>query len=170
MVLANFYFFYPALFLLSYEYIKNDCCMKKVADILRRKGANVVSIPSGTTVIAVLELMASRNIGSVMVMDGNEYRGLVTERDYSRKVILKGKHSSDTVVEEIMTTDLPHTTPNDSIELCMQLMSVNNIRYLPVFEDGKVCGIISINDVVKETIMSHEETISQLKDYLHAAM
>ncbi|MFT3933426.1 MAG: CBS domain-containing protein [Chitinophagaceae bacterium] len=144
--------------------------MKKVIDILQRKGSNLISIVPETTVIEALGLMAAKNIGSVLVMRGNEYCGLLTERDYARKVILKGKHSSDTLVEEIMSKGLPRITPNDTIEVCMHLMSENNIRYLPVFENEHICGIISINDVVKETILSQEETISQLKDYLHASM
>jgi CBS domain-containing protein len=144
--------------------------MKKVADILHRKGANVISILPETTVIDALQLMADRNIGSVLIMKGEAYCGLLTERDYARKVILKGKHSSETKVEEIMSIGLPRITPENSVEVCMHLMSENNIRYLPVFENDDICGIISINDVVKETILSQEETISQLKDYLHASM
>ncbi len=144
--------------------------MKKVADILHRKGANVISILPETTVIDALQLMADKNIGSVLIMKGEQYCGLLTERDYARKVILKGKHSSETKVEEIMSIGLPRITPENSVEVCMHLMSENNIRYLPVFENDDICGIISINDVVKETILSQEETISQLKDYLHASM
>ncbi|HSC36858.1 MAG TPA: CBS domain-containing protein [Chitinophagaceae bacterium] len=144
--------------------------MKKVADILQRKGANVISITPDTTVIEALQLMAEKNIGSVLIMVDNHYVGLLTERDYARKVILKGKHSSDTLVEEIMSIGLPRITPDNSIEVCMHLMSENNIRYLPVFENDNICGIISINDVVKEMILSQEETITQLKDYLHATM
>ena len=144
--------------------------MKKVADILHRKGANVISVTPETTVIEALQLMAEKNIGSVLVMTDTHYVGLLTERDYARKVILRGKHSSDTLVEEIMSIGLPRITPDNSIEVCMHLMSENNIRYLPVFENDEICGIISINDVVKETISSHEETITQLKDYLHATM
>ena len=144
--------------------------MKKVADILHRKGADVISVTPDTTVIDALQLMADKNIGSVLVMTESHYVGLLTERDYARKVILRGKHSSDTLVEEIMSIGLPRITPDNSIEVCMHLMSENNIRYLPVFENDEICGIISINDVVKETILSQEETISQLKDYLHATM
>ncbi len=144
--------------------------MKKVTDILQRKGAKIISVLPGTPVIEALELMAERNIGSVLVMEGDTYCGLLTERDYARKVILRGKHSSDTRVEEIMSRGLPRITPDNSIEVCMHLMSENNIRYLPVFEADNICGIISINDVVKETILSQEETITQLKDYLHASM
>jgi CBS domain-containing protein len=145
--------------------------MKKVADILARKGASIISVHPDTSVIDALKLMAEKNIGSVLVMEGEQYYGLLTERDYARKVILKGKHSSDTRVEEIMSKGLPRITPENSIEVCMHLMSENNIRYLPVFDaNDNICGIISINDVVKETILSQEETISQLKDYLHASM
>ena len=144
--------------------------MKKVADILHRKGADVIAVSPDTTVIDALQLMADKNIGSVLVMTEDQYVGLLTERDYARKVILKGKHSYDTLVEEIMSIGLPRITPDNSIEVCMHLMSENNIRYLPVFENDTICGIISINDVVKETISFQEETITQLKDYLHATM
>lgn len=111
-------------------------------------------------------MMAEKNIGSVVVMEEGRYCGLMTERDYARKVILKGKHSADTQVEDIMSTDFPRIVPSDSIEHCMRLMSENNIRYLPVFENDRICGIISINDVVKETIMDQQETIDQLHDYI----
>jgi predicted transcriptional regulator len=105
-----------------------------------------------------------------MVMGEGKYMGIMTERDYSRKVILNGKSSTDTQVSEIMSNDLPRVTPNDSIDYCMKLMSDRNIRYLPVFEDEMIIGIISINDLVKETMLSQQETISQLKDYLHSSM
>lgn len=144
--------------------------MKKVADILKRKGASVISVLPATPVLEVLQLMADKNIGSVLVMEGNEYHGLLTERDYARKVILKGKRSAETTAGDIMTIGLPRITPDNSIEVCMHLMSENNIRYLPVFENDSICGIISINDVVKETILTHEETIAQLKEYMHGNM
>lgn len=142
---------------------------KKVADILLRKGSNITTVTPDTSVLDALRIMADQNIGSVMVMDNGQYLGIMTERDYSRKIILKGKSSTDTPVSEIMSSDIPRITPADSIDYCMQLMSDKNIRYLPVFEAEQIMGIISINDVVKETILSHEETITQLKDYLHSA-
>jgi CBS domain-containing protein len=142
--------------------------MKKVSDILQRKGSNIISVSPQTTVIDALHLMADKNIGSVMIMDGDNYQGLMTERDYSRKVILKGKASNETTVADIMTTDLPPVKPTDTIEYCMQLLSEKHIRYLPVFDNSKLTGIISINDVVKEIILSQEETISNLKDYLYS--
>ena len=144
--------------------------MKKVSDILSRKGASIISITPETSVLEALRIMADRNIGSVMIMDKGEFLGIMTERDYSRKVILKGKSSTDTNVSEIMTAQYPKVFLSDSVEHCMELMSTHNIRYLPVFENDAPTGIISISDLVKATISSQEETISQLKDYLHASM
>jgi len=144
--------------------------MKKVADILSHKGARITSVSSQTTVLEALRIMADQNIGSVMVVDGNQYLGIMTERDYSRKVILKGKSSTDTPVAEIMSKDFPGVSPNDTVEYCMELMSEKNIRYLPVFENERLCGIVSINDLVRETIRTHEETITHLKDYLHSGI
>jgi CBS domain-containing protein len=143
---------------------------KKVADVLLRKGSNITTVSPNTTVLEALHIMADQNIGSVMVLEDGHYMGIVTERDYSRKVTLKGKSSTDTKVSEIMSSDLPRVTAHDSIDYCMQLMSDKNIRYLPVFDDNQVTGILSINDVVKETILSQQETITQLKDYLHSSL
>ena len=142
---------------------------KKVADILLRKGSNITTVNPDSSVLEALRIMADQNIGSVMVMENGKYLGIMTERDYSRKIILKGKSSTDTKVQDIMSSDFPRVTAADSIDYCMQLMSDKNIRYLPVFELEHVIGIISINDVVRETILSHEETITQLKDYLHSS-
>src|ERR1700737_2092336 len=142
--------------------------MKKVADILSHKGHRITSVGPETTVLEALKIMAEQNIGSVLVLEGGRYMGIMTERDYSRKVILKGKSSTDTRVSEIMSDDLPYVNPNDTIEFCMQLLSDKNIRYLPVFDNGALNGIISINDVVKETILTQQETITHLKDYLHS--
>ncbi|HEV2483824.1 MAG TPA: CBS domain-containing protein [Puia sp.] len=144
--------------------------MKKVSDILSHKGSRITSVTPQTTVLDALRIMADQNIGSVLVTEGNHYFGIMTERDYSRKVILKGKSSTDTPVSEIMSKDFPVVTPNDSVDYCMELMSDKNIRYLPVFQQEQLCGIISINDVVRETILTHEETITHLKDYLHSGI
>ena len=142
--------------------------MKKVSHILSHKGSRITSVTPDTTVLEALRIMADQNIGSVLVLEGNNYMGIMTERDYSRKVILKGKSSTDTQVSEIMSKDFPAITPHDTVEFCMQLMSDKNIRYLPVFEGNTLCGIVSINDVVRETILTQEETITHLKDYLHS--
>lgn len=141
--------------------------MNKVSSILARKGTYAVSVPPGTTVLDALKIMAEKNIGSVIVSVNGRYLGIVTERDYSRKVILKGKHSVDTTVSEIMSDDLPSLQPDDTVEHCMSLMTQHNIRYLPVFENGQLAGIISMSDVVKETIMTQKETISHLESYIH---
>ena len=143
---------------------------KKVTDILLRKGSNIISVVPDCSVLEALQIMADKNIGSVMVMENGKYLGMMTERDYSRKIVLQGRSSTDTKVSEIMSSNLPRVTPNDSIDYCMQLMSDKNIRYLSVFENDLVIGIVSINDVVKETILSQQETISQLKDYLHSSL
>jgi CBS domain-containing protein len=142
--------------------------MRRVSDILRRKGNRVTSVPPETTVIEALQIMSDQNIGSVVVMEKDSFMGIMTERDYSRKVILKDRHSSNTPVGEIMTKDFPPVKQSDSIEACMQLMSENHIRYLPVIENGSLAGIISINDVVTETILNQEETISQLQSYIQS--
>lgn len=141
--------------------------MKKVKDILLRKGRSVVAVSPDTPVIEALKMMAEKNIGSVVVMAGTEFSGIFTERDYSRKVVLKGKSSETTTVGDIMSTEFPKLSPRDTVEFCMQQLSEKNIRYLPVFDEEGLCGVVSINDVVKETILSQEETISSLKDYLH---
>ncbi len=140
--------------------------MHSVASVLKRKGTNPVAVAPGVTVIQALQIMAEKNIGSVIVMDGEKYKGIITERDYSRKIILKGKSSTDTKVEDIMSTDLPSVKPSDTIDYCMELMTRLNVRYMPVFEGEKLSGIISMSDVVKETILAQKETIHHLQSYI----
>jgi CBS domain-containing protein len=140
--------------------------MKKVSDVLGRKGRTITSVQPGTLVADALRIMAEQNIGSVVILENENYQGIMTERDYSRKVILKGKNSSDTTVSEIMSTDLPSVSPTDSIEHCMELMTSKNIRYMPVFENSKLVGIISMSDVVKQTILTQRETIDHLQNYI----
>lgn len=128
----------------------------------------MISVLPQSTVLDALKVMADKNIGSVLVMEEASYLGLMTERDYCRKVMLKERSSTDTTVSNIMSTDLPLVQRTDTVEYCMQLMSDKNVRYLPVSENEKVIGIISINDLVKETILSQQETINHLQDYLHS--
>lgn len=142
--------------------------MNHVSDILSRKGSNAISVTPDTPVIDALKVMADNNIGSVLVMENTKYMGLITERDYSRKVILKGKNSTNTKVSEIMTSDLPHIKPGDTVEHCMELMTDSKIRYLPVFVNDELKGIISITDVVKETILKQKETIKHLDNYINS--
>ena len=142
--------------------------MNTVSSVITRKGGLPVTVSPEMTVTQALTIMAEKNIGSVVVMQNEEYLGIMTERDYSRKVILKGKNSTATKVSEIMSTDLPSVKPSDSIEHCMQLMTEKNIRYMPVFENNKLTGIISMSDVVKETILAQKETINQLHHYINS--
>lgn len=143
--------------------------MKSVKHILTRKGSNVTAVPADTTVFNVLKLMADKNIGSVVVTENGRYLGLMTERDYSRKIILMGKHSDETTAGEIISTNFPRITPESSVDECMLIMSENNIRYLPVFDVAdQLCGIISMSDVVYETIYSQRETIEQLHSYIQS--
>lgn len=142
--------------------------MRKVSNVLQRKGNRVATVPPEMTVIDALKLMAEQNIGSVVVMKEEKFAGIMTERDYSRKVILKGRHSSETKVGEIMTTDFPYVSMNDTVESCMQLMTSHRLRYLPVIEDEQLVGIISINDLVTETILTQAETINQLQSYIQS--
>ncbi|GAO44496.1 CBS domain-containing protein [Flavihumibacter petaseus] len=142
--------------------------MMKVAEILARKNRDVISVRPDITVLDALKIMSDNNIGSILVISGDQYLGIMTERDYARKVILQGKSSVDTKVADIMSTELPRIGPDSSIEECMQLMSVNNIRYLPVFEKDHLSGIISVNDVIKAVIANQAETISHLQSYIHS--
>jgi CBS domain-containing protein len=145
----------------------NRLAMNTVGQILAHKDFPAVTLPAGSTVLDTLQLMADKNIGSVVITDAaGQYKGIVTERDYSRKVLLKGKTSPATAVEEIMSTDLPAVTPRDTVEHCMQLMTDKNIRYLPVFSGSELKGIISMSDVVKATISSQQQTIDHLQQYI----
>lgn len=142
--------------------------MRTVANILNRKGRDVVKVEPSMPVIDALKIMADRNIGSVVVMDGTDFLGIMTERDYSRKVILKGRSSDHTTVADIMSSDFPSISPNHNIDHCMKLLSGHNVRYLPVLDKNELVGIISINDVVTETILSQDETISHLQNYIQS--
>lgn len=142
--------------------------MNSIQQVLSRKGTNTVAVSPETSVYEALKIMAEKNIGSVIVMQDDTFLGVVTERDYSRKVILKDKHSISTPVSEIMTPDLPGVSPSDTIDHCMELMTQNNIRYLPVFDNNRLAGIISMSDVVKATILSQQQTINHLNEYLYS--
>ena len=143
--------------------------MKNVSDIFKRKGLHNVTVSPDFKVLDALRIMADKNIGSVVVMESDRYIGLFTERDYARKVILHGKSSSELTVGEIMSEYLPRVTPKSSLEECMEVMTNHNIRYLPVFEGDDYVGVISIIDVVKETILAQRDTIEQLQQYIHSA-
>ncbi len=138
----------------------------KVAEILKAKGNNIFSITSDYTVYDALKVMGEKNIGALLVIENQQLIGIISERDYARKIILKGKSSQDTLVKEIMTKEVISVSPGDKIDKCMELMSEKHIRHLPVMQDGIVTGIISITDVVKAIIESQKETISLLHNYI----
>lgn len=142
--------------------------MNKISNILTRKGSNTISVLPGISVLDALKIMAENNIGSVVIMENENFLGIITERDYSRKIILKGKHSVDTTVKDIMTAEFPLLTPRDTVEHCMELMTDMNLRYLPVFDGNQFAGIISISDVIKETIIVQQETIDHLDNYINS--
>lgn len=147
---------------------KFNVIMNKVNDILNRKGNKVISVLPEASVKEALMVMAQNNMGSVIVMEGDSFLGIMTERDYSRKIILKGKNSTDTKVRDIMATDFPNLNLNDTVAYCMELMNEKNIRYLPVFVEGKLRGIISISDVISETLISQQQTIEHLDSYINS--
>jgi len=143
--------------------------MRKVADIFRRKGFGNITVEPGSNVREALRVMAEKNIGSVVVMRDDRYMGLFTERDYARKVILQGKSSIEINVSEIMSEHLPVVSPAHSLEDCMEIMTRHNIRYLPVFQGDDFLGVISIIDVVKETIMAQQDRIEHLQNYINGS-
>ena len=138
----------------------------KVSDILKAKGSNVYTVNPEITVYEALKIMGEKNIGALLVMEEKNVKGIISERDYARKIILQGKSSSDTPVNEIMTEKVITVMPEDDIEKCMELMSGRKIRHLPVIKDGNVLGIISITDVVTAIIEVQKNTISQLESYI----
>lgn len=140
--------------------------MSSVSKILQSKPRGVISVASTTSVLDALHIMASRNIGSVVVIDNDAYLGILTERDYARKIILQDKRSSQTTVGDIMSTNLPRVKPSDSHESCMSIMDEYNVRYLPVFEDGALIGIISLIDLIRATVEKQKETIGELQNFI----
>jgi CBS domain-containing protein len=138
----------------------------KVAAILQKKTKPLVTITSDITVYEALKIMGEHNIGALMIVEDNQLNGIISERDYARKIALKGKNSHDTLVKEIMTSELVTITPIDTIEECMQLMGNYHIRHLPVLEGGKLIGIISIGDVVNSVIEMQKNTIDHLQNYI----
>lgn len=140
--------------------------MKRVKEILANKGGKIVSVSPETTVFAALMLMAEKEIGALMVMEGNNVLGIMSERDYARKVTLEGKSSRDLPVSEIMSTKVIYVTPDHSTEECMALISNKKIRHLPVMVDTVLVGIISIGDIVKAVIDEKDFVIDQLVHYI----
>jgi CBS domain-containing protein len=140
--------------------------MTTAHDILRLKGQTVHSVRPGDTVLAALGVMAEHDIGAVLVCDGDKIAGILTERDYARKVALVGRSSKDSPVRAIMTANVVCVAPSTTVEDCMGVMTQRRVRHLPVVENGRLVGLVSIGDLVKATIDEQEFTINQLKNYI----
>ncbi|MFM9913200.1 MAG: CBS domain-containing protein [Methylophilaceae bacterium] len=142
--------------------------MKTVRQVIATRTGPVLSVTSNTSVYDTLVVMAEKHIGALLVIDDGQLNGIFSERDYARSVVLKGKTSQDTPVKDVMTDKqyLITVSPKDTIEQCLNLVSTKRIRHLPVMEDGKVVGIISIGDLVKETIEYQQFLINQLESYI----
>src|SRR6202022_522889 len=137
-----------------------------VGAILALKGSAVWSIAPNSMVFDAIQLMADKNVGALPVVDNGNLVGIISERDYTRKVILKGKSSKDTPVRDIMTRELTTTDPDASITECMQVMTEKRVRHLPVMEDGKMIGILSIGDLVRRIISAQTAAIDNLEKYI----
>ena len=140
--------------------------MTTAHDILRFKGQTVHSVHPDDTVLVALGVMVAHDIGAVLVLEGNEFLGILTERDYARKVALVGRASKDSPVRAIMTANVVCVPPSRTVEECMGLMTERRCRHLPVVENGHVVGVVSIGDLVKAMIDEQEFTINQLKSYI----
>jgi CBS domain-containing protein len=140
--------------------------MQTIRQILEDKGYEVLSVTPGASVYSAIELMAENGIGALMVMEGDKAVGLISERDYARKVILKGRSSKDTEVREIMTTHVVCARPEQTVEQCMALMTEKRVRHLPIMDDGRLVGIVSIGDLVKAIIAEQRFIIEQLEHYI----
>jgi CBS domain-containing protein len=134
--------------------------------LLRVKGRKVHTISPAATVYEAVDRMVRHNVGSLLVVEGDEIHGIITERDYLREIVLKGRTSRETPVRDVMTTRVVCVAPADSIEGCMAVMTEKRIRHLPVLEDGRLTGLISIGDVVKRLSMDQKAEIRYLTDYI----
>lgn len=140
--------------------------MQTIKQLLEHKGSLVWSIKPDDSVYKAIELMAEKGIGALVVMQQGILIGILSERDYARKVILQGRSSKETLVKEIMSEHVIYTDPESSIEACMGLMTENRIRHLPVMDEGRLIGLISIGDLVRSTIAEQQYLIEQLENYI----
>ncbi|WP_165785730.1 CBS domain-containing protein [Cloacibacterium normanense] len=141
--------------------------MRTIKHILDRKSRELAIIEPEKTVFEALKLMADKNIGSVIVMDGIRYLGILSERNYARQVVLLNKSSKELAVREIMRTDLPKLSKNDPIEKCMEIMTQLNVRYLPVVENETLIGLISVKDLLDEVLLHQKDVIENLTHYIN---
>jgi signal-transduction protein with cAMP-binding, CBS, and nucleotidyltransferase domain len=140
--------------------------MFTVREILQSKDSRLWTIGTTASVFEALELMAEKNIGSLLVMENKKMQGIFSERDYARGIVLKGKSSKQTKVGELMTKDVIYVAPDDRLKECMALMTSKRVRHLPVYQDGELIGILSIGDLVKQIISDQEFTIRELEKYI----
>jgi len=140
--------------------------MKTVREIIATKGGDIWTIPPDTTVFDALKTMADKNVGALLVLDGEAITGILSERDYARKVILHGKSSKELQVSEIMSSKVYFVSPTDNVDDCMALFTNKRVRHLPVLDNEQLVGIISIGDVVKAVIADQEFTIRHLENYI----
>ena len=141
--------------------------MTTVRHLLDRKGRALFSIEPEDPVLEAIRMMADRHVGALVVMRGTELAGIVSERDYARKVVLLGRSSAETPVWQIMTSPVITVSPADSVQDCMRIVTERRIRHLPVMDGGRVAGMISIGDLVKAVIEEQQQTIEQLESYIH---
>jgi CBS domain-containing protein len=140
--------------------------MRIVSQILERKGGRVVTVSKEAPVLDAVRLMAEHHIGAVLVMQGEELIGIASERDYARKVVLQGRSSGETPVGMIMSSPVICVTPAESVSACMSIMTEQHIRHLPVLEDNRLVGVVSIGDLVKELIEEQKQEIDYLQQYI----
>ena len=140
--------------------------MRSVEKLLQLKGNQTWSLDPQATVYEALQLMSDKEVGAILVLEKGEVVGIFTERDYARKLILKGKFSKDTAVRELMTQEVLYVDPHNTIDDCMVLMTNNRVRHLPVLDNGQLVGIVSLGDMVKHIISDQESTIAQLEKYI----
>jgi CBS domain-containing protein len=137
-----------------------------ISEILSHKGSTVWSIPPDATVFEAIQLMADKNVGALLVIENGKLAGIISERDYTRKVVLKGKASKTTAVREILSSHVIHVSPASTVEECMRLMTDHHFRHLPVLDGDKIAGIVSIGDLVNWIISAQHTAISQLQTYI----
>jgi CBS domain-containing protein len=141
--------------------------MPTIKDLLRSKNRKLITVSNSASIYEALTIMAEANIGCLIVLEGDHYVGMFTERDYARKIVLEGRSSDSTTVNEIMVSDIPMLNSNDTIEHCSKIMTEKTLRYLPVFENSQLVNLISQSDIIKYTIDTQKSLIAHLQDYMN---